>query len=115
MGVGVAKIQRQVSSDPFEKMLPMIGQAVGTAYGGPAGGIAGGMLGGELQTKPPEAGPSPIEASAMSRRMDQLNNDPQSQIRQSLQALNQLPPEQRGELAKPLLAADYLASNKMRG
>ncbi len=111
----ITPIQRQFNPDPLEKLLPVAGTVVGGMFGGPAGAGIGGMLGGELQTKPPAEGPAMVESSAMNRRMEQLDNDPQSQIRKSIQALNGISPEQRGELAKPLLAADYIASNKMRG
>lgn len=109
-GINIPKRQQDNSG----QLLSTIGTIAGTAMGGPAGGAAGGLLGGMMAPKP-TAGPEAVSdtGGAFQRRMQELDNDPLSQIRQGLQAVQQIPdPQQRASLAAPLLQADYIARNK---
>ena len=109
----------------LSKFLPIAGAGAGALIGGPGGYAAGASLGmglggvaGGLVAKDPtqatyEQKPNPQQAGdsgdAMSRRMAELDNQPLKQIRDSLNALYTLPPEQRAEYGKPLLQAEYMA------
>jgi hypothetical protein len=117
--------------------LPMAGSVVGGAVGGyfsggsPQGIMGGAQLGGGiggmaqgmvrsvgLDKAPPEAvqtnqhSASP-EDNAMSRRMQQLEQDPVYNIRQAKSALGSLPPEQQQEYA-PALDEAYRRAVKQR-
>lgn len=115
MAVGVA-IPRRKQDDSLGKLLQVGGAVAGGIFGGPqgamAGASAGGMAGGLLQPAP-EAGPQPVETGAISRRMQQLDQSPLRQIRESINSLQYVQDaEQRAALAKPLLQADYMARQK---
>lgn len=106
----MAQIYRpQPKQDPLERFLPMAGSLAGNAIAPGAGGAVGGMLGSELQTKPPAATPEVGGGGAFQRRMQELDSDPLSQIRQGIQVAQQ---QGNTEALKPLLQADYIARNK---
>lgn len=96
-------------------LLSIAGAGLGALAGGPAGaGLGmqlGGMAGGMMNQ--PQAQAAPVESSALSRRKMALDQSPLRQIRESIDSLQYIPdPQQRAELAKPLLQADYMARNK---
>lgn len=106
--------QKQGPLGGLGKALPLIGGAIGAAFGGPAGfgaGMAAGSAVGGALTPEQEEGPQGVQSdSAMSRRMNQIDDSPQMQLRQSIDSLKFVEdPAQRAELAKPLLQAEYLA------
>lgn len=118
MAVGVNIPQRRQEEDGLGKILK-IGSMVAPMFG-PAGmavgagmGVAGALNADNKQNTPgPEAiqtGPS----DAMGRRMQSLQESPQMQIANSIDSLKYIQdPQQRAELAKPLMQADYMARNK---
>lgn len=110
--------KRQQSSNGDAQLLSTIGTIAGTAYGGPAGGAAGGAIGGMLGAQPQQAeGPEAIASGggAMQRRLQELDQEPLAQIRQGINSLQYIQdPQQRADLAKPLLQADYMARNKQQ-
>ena len=89
------------------------GMAAGASLGMGLGGVAGGLVAKDPTQATYEQKPNPQQAGdsgdAMSRRMAELDNQPLKQIRDSLNALYTLPPEQRAEYGKPLLQAEYMA------
>lgn len=90
----------------------IFGGVPGAMAGSQLGGMAGGMLDDTGGPGPsvPQAPQVASDGGAMSRRMAELNDSPQMQIRQGIDSLKYVQnPEQRMELAKPLLQADYLA------
>jgi hypothetical protein len=112
---GIAKIQRQQAPDDMGKLLTLGGAAVGGFFGGPQGAMtganAGGMINGIVAAPPKPEGPAPI--GAMGRRMAEIDNSPSQVLASSLQAVKQISdPAMRADLARPLLAADYLAKNR---
>lgn len=97
-------------------LLALAGAGAGAAFGGPVGaGIgmqAGGMVGGMMDANKSQ-GPAQVQSSAMSRRMTQLDQSPQRQLRESINSLQYIDdPVQRAELAQPLMQAAQLAKQK---
>lgn len=91
-------------------LMSLAGAGAGALVGGPAGAGVGMQLGGMAgaSQQQPE-GPAPVD-SAISRRMQQLDQTPLRQIRESIDSLKYVQDDQqRMELAKPLLMADYAA------
>lgn len=78
-------IQIQKKQDPIKGIIPVVGQVVGGAFGGPAGAAAGGAIGGAAANsgnKPQASVSSPVD-----RRMEQLQSDPMSQLKEGRSAL----------------------------
>jgi hypothetical protein len=97
--------------------LPIVGNIVGGMFGGPAGAAAGGAAGSAIAgAGTPKPGPSNVQQNdAIARRLDQLSNDPQKQIRDSINSLQFIQDDkQRADLAKPLLQAEYMAKAGMQ-
>jgi len=118
MSVGVNIPQKKGDNGAgLSKLLTVGGAVAGGILGGGlpgamAGAQAGGMLGG-MFSKPEEAGPEPVQTSAIDRRLGQLDQSPLRQIREGIDSLKYIQDDQmRAELAKPLMQADYLARNK---
>jgi hypothetical protein len=119
MAVGIIKPIQKQEPQGGGNVLGAIGRAVG-AIGGTisgAGPLAGAQVGGQvgdtvggLTAKAPEA-PAPqvqqVQTSdnAISRRMGQINQEPATQLADSLSALSQAPPEVRQAYAQPLLGS----------
>ena len=115
--MGVINMPQQQKSNTGS-LMTLAGMGAGAALGCPVGagigGQVGGMVGGmsSQQAPPPQA----IESNALSRRQAQMDATPVLQIQDSLKALQEIPdPQQRMELAKPLLQADYMARNGKAG
>lgn len=79
------------------------GSPAGIATGASIGGMAGGML-----DKPAAAAPTVGGGGSMERRASQL--DPSSQIKQSQQALAQLPPDYQKEYGPILRRAQQMGA-----
>ena len=120
MAVGINIPKRQQQDDGIGKLLQLGGMVGGAIVGGPAGaatgGSLGGMAGGLLANNNQQQGPEAIQtgpSDAMGRRMQSLQESPQMQIANSIDSLKYIQdPQQRAELAKPLMQADYMARNK---
>lgn len=113
-GVNIPK--RQPEGAGLGKLLTVGGAVVGGVFGGPSGAMtgasAGNMAGGLLQ-KAPEASPEAVDTGAISRRMQQIDQSPLRQIRESIDSLKYVKDDAtRAELAKPLFQADYMARMK---
>lgn len=115
MAVGVSMPQRKDNNAGLSKLLTIGGAVAGGMAGGPAGAMQGasmGQMAGGLMAKQ-EAGPQAVESNALSRRMQQIDQSPLRQIRESIDSLKYVQDDQmRAELAKPLLQADYMARMK---
>lgn len=103
----------------ISSMLSLAGTLYGGSVGGTAGAAAGGMAGGMLgsaiapEAAKPTASVNAPDSSAMSRRMDEINQSPQMKIANSINSLQYIEdPEQRAEIAKPLFKANYIARNQ---
>ena len=97
-------------------LLSLAGAGAGALVGGPAGAGVGMQLGGMAGSmNQPAEGPQPI-AGPIGRRMQELDQSPLRQIRESIDSLKFVQDDaQRAELAKPLLQADYMARMKGGG
>lgn len=113
------------NQDQITGGLQLGGAVAGAFEGGPSGAAkgaqAGGTAGGIINSLAPAAQPAQsqeVEApgdSAMRRRLQELDNDPGKQIADSINSLQYIQdPQQRAELARPLLQANYMAQNKGR-
>lgn len=109
---GVSIPKRQSNSGA---LLSLAGAGVGALAGGPAGASVGMNVGGALggmSQKP--SGPEPIETGAISRRMQQLDQSPLRQIRESIDSLKYVEdPQMRMQLAAPLVKADMAARRQV--
>lgn len=119
MAVQVNAPRREQKKDDTDNLFKIGGAVLGGIYGGPAGamtgaqlgGLAGGMLQGPGDSG--DGGQNIVEASAMDRRMNAIDNSNLGQLRQSINSLQYVKdPEVRMALAKPLLKAQYLAERE---
>lgn len=95
-------------------LLTLAGMGAGAALGGPVGAGVGGQIGG-LAASQQAAGQAqgPEAVGPIQRRMAELDQTPLRQIRNSIDSLKYIEDDQqRAELAKPLLQADYMARMK---
>lgn len=100
-------------------LAPGPGTAAGAALGGAS---LGGAIGGAAESyarkgegKEPNQAP-PIEPTgAVSRRLQSLQNDNLSQLRESINALRDAPPEVRVQASQPLLTAYMMEMKKRTG
>lgn len=121
---------KPVAQDQPNNMLAKLGPVAGAAIGAGAAlaapataGVSlagatslglglGGATGGLLAKSPEQAAPPPEPGQvggggdAVGRRLAELDNSPLRQIRQGLDALKTLPPEQRMEFGAPMLMAE---------
>lgn len=106
-------IPRKSQGPAASSILSLAGAGAGAMLGGPAGaGMGmqlGGMAGGMSDANRPQ-GPQAVETGAIGRRMQQLDQSPLRQIRQSIDSLKYIDDDAtRMELAKPLVMAEMAA------
>lgn len=128
MGAGVYKPMRpyeQPTQSGLGQLLGTAGSIVGGIYGGPAGSAAGGMAGNAIGSAvaPGSKGDAPKnvtvdqgpDQNALQRRKEAMDNSELGQLRQSIDSLKYLPPEQQAGLADPLQKAYSMAKQKGYG
>lgn len=113
--------QEQPSGSGLGTLMGAVGGIAGTALSGgnPAVGMAASQVGQQLGKgiapgSPGSAGGGSAgvqvdEQSALSRRKAVMDESPLMQIRESMDALKTLPPEQQAGLADPLVKAHEMA------
>jgi hypothetical protein len=116
----MAEIYRpQKKSSGFSGALGTVGSVVGGWFGGSGGSAAGGAIGSAIGEKKAENAAPAAQIkpqSALDRRLKNLEDDPLRQISDSVDSLQYVQdPQQRAELAKPLMQAQYLAQQKKMG
>lgn len=120
-----AKYMVPQKKDNLSMPLKIAGMAGGAMAGGLPGAMAGAQLGqaaGGMINNPRDpnnalnvgmAGAGTV-STAMNRRAQALEGDSFETLKQSIQAVPQLPPEVRTEVARPLLQA-YVTEARTRG
>ena len=116
MGVQVTIPQRPQSGGGLSGLLTIGGAIAGGLAGGLPGASLGATLGGttgSLLTKPvaAQSGGAPTGPSdALSRRLQEINSSPQSQIADGIDSLKYIQdPSLKAQLAEPLMRANELA------
>lgn len=115
----ITRIQAQQPTNFGQQALQLGGAGIGAYFGGAQGAAAGSSLGSAAGGLVAQQNPTQTAqdvgngGSAFQRRMSELNNDNQKQIADSINSLQYVQdPQQRAELAKPLLQAQYVAQRQ---
>lgn len=110
----MSQVQMPTKKDN-SKLFTIGGAVAGGMAGGPGGAMAGASAGQTMAGLTAGGpGPQPVETSAMSRRMDTMQNDRLKQLREAENSLAKLPPEMQQQYGPAIMKASYM-EEKQRG